>query len=170
VERLVGLRLPDVELPASDGSAVNPSRLEGRAVLFCYPWTGRPGHPDPPGWDELPGAHGSTPQALAYSRAYGEFHKRNVRLFGVSLQEAEWQDEFARRNALPFPLLSDAERRFSQALALPAFTTGGADFLKRLTLIARDAVITAVRFPVRVPGKDAAEVLATMAETCVSRV
>ena len=45
----------------------NPARIQGPAVIFCYPFTGRPGYPNPPNWDHITGAHGSTPQAIAYS-------------------------------------------------------------------------------------------------------
>ena len=31
-------------------------------LMIVYPWTGRPGHPNPPDWDVIPGAHGSTPE------------------------------------------------------------------------------------------------------------
>ena len=136
-----------------------PALIKGRAVIFCYPWTGRPGHADPPDWDTIPGAHGSTPQAQAYSMACEHFRSIGVKLFGLSLQDAGWQQEFATRHGLPFPLLSDAERKFSTALGLPSFTTGGIEYLKRLTLIVCDGVIEAVRFPVLAPEKDAEETL-----------
>ena len=159
MKHLVGRKLPDAELPATSGSPVNPDKLKGLAVLFCYPWTGQPGQPNPPNWDDIPGAHGSTPQALAYSAAYGNFRRLGVQLFGVSLQDSEWQQEFVKRHNLAFRLLSDIERKFSAELGLPLFTTGGVDYLQRLTLIASDGVITTVRFPVQPPEKDAAEVL-----------
>src|SRR5690606_38452146 len=62
----LGLVVPDIELPSTDGGAVSLARLDKGAVVFIYPWTGRPGLPNPPGWDEIPGAHGSTPQALGF--------------------------------------------------------------------------------------------------------
>lgn len=163
MQRLAGGKLPSVVLPASDGTAVDPAALAGLAVIFCYPWSGRPGTPNPPGWDKIPGAHGSTPQALAYSSLYGQFGARAAAVYGLSGQDTEWQREFALRCGLPFPLLSDAAGRFKRALALPVFETGGVDYLERLTLIARDGVIAGVRYPVPVPGRDAEEVLARLA-------
>jgi hypothetical protein len=35
----------------------------GRAVVYVYPRAGRPGVPMLPGWDEIPGARGCTPQS-----------------------------------------------------------------------------------------------------------
>jgi peroxiredoxin len=163
VQHLVGRTLPDVALASTDGGVEIPARIRGRAVIFCYPWTGRPGHADPPDWDTIPGTHGSTPQALAYSKACELFRNLGVKLFGLSLQDAEWQGEFATRNRLPFPLLSDAKREFSTAIGQPHFTTGATDYLKRLTLVTRDGVIEAVRFPVPAPDKDAEEVLILVA-------
>ncbi len=163
MQRLVGRKLPDVALPSTGGIVEMPARMQGCTVIFCYPWTGRPGHPNPPGWDEVPGAHGSTPQALAYSSAHRQFHARGAVVYGVSLQGTEWQSDFATRCGLPFPLLSDAARQFSRALGLPTFETGGQDYLVRLTLIARDGVIAGVRYPVPSPGRDAEEVLAWLA-------
>ena len=163
MRHLVGRKLPDVALPSTGGIVEMPARMQGRTVIFCYPWTGRPGHPNPPGWDEIPGAHGSTSQALAYSSAHGQFRARAAALFGLSLQDTEWQREFTTRCGLPFPLLSDAARQFSRALGLPTFETGGQDYLERLTLIARDGVIAGVRYPVPSPGRDAEEVLARFA-------
>jgi peroxiredoxin len=75
----VGQALPDVELPATTGAPVNLRRLPGSTVIFCYPWTGRPGLPDPPGWDNIPGAHGSTPQAQAYAALHADFVKNDVK-------------------------------------------------------------------------------------------
>ncbi len=163
MQHLAGSRLPRLVLPASDATAVDPSALAGLAVIFCYPWTGRPGTPNPPRWDDIPGAHGSTPQALAYSAVYGQFRALSAAVFGVSLQDTGWQREFALRCGLPFPLLSDAARQFSRALGLPTFKTGGQDYLARLTLIARDGVVVEVRYPVASPERDAADVLTWLA-------
>jgi hypothetical protein len=40
---LMGMRLPDLALPATSGPAVNLSKLKGRAVIYIYPRTGVPG-------------------------------------------------------------------------------------------------------------------------------
>ena len=160
MSHLIGRRMPSVELEATSGNPVNLAKLTGHAVIFCYPYTGRPGHPDPPNWDHIPGAHGSTPQALAYSKAYGKLRRLGVKLFGVSLQPTEWQRDFVARNDLTFRLLSDAGCAFSGRLSLPLFETGGQSYLQRITFVTHDGTITAMRFPVPEPENDAAEVLA----------
>src|SRR5688500_12464684 len=97
-------------LPATRGAPVDVSKIETRTVIFCYPWSGRPGVDNPPDWEAIPGAHGSTPQALAYAASQAEFRALGVDLFGLSFQDTGWQREFAERCRLTFPLLSDATR------------------------------------------------------------
>ena len=70
-----GRRMPDIELPTTAGRSVSFARLAGRAIVYCYPWTGRPGEPNPPGWDDIPGAHGSTPQAEGFRDLYDGFRQ-----------------------------------------------------------------------------------------------
>lgn len=160
MQHLVGRKMPNVDLEATSGSPVNLSKLLGPAVVFCYPFTGRPGHSDPPNWDHIPGAHGSTPQALAYSEAYGQFRRLGVKLFGLSLLPTEWQRDFVARNGLTYRLLSDEARSFSSRLGLPLFETAGQIYLQRLTFITHDGVIRALRYPVPDPALDANEALA----------
>jgi len=161
---LEGTMMPDVTLPATGGGFTNPRRIKGRAVYFIYPYTGRPGVPDPEGWDQIKGAHGSTPQALSYSKAYEDFILNNVRVFGVSLQDSAWQLEFVSRTALPFPLLSDAARQFSTGLSLQTFPAGNRDFLHRRTLVASEGAIILDRTDVSPPESDAALVLTWLEE------
>ena len=63
------------------------------------------------------------------------FARLGVGLFGLSRQTTEYQRELVARLVLPFPILSDAEGRFTSALRLPSFCTGGEIYLKRLTLV-----------------------------------
>ena len=160
VEKLVGQMLPDVGLVATDGRLINPTRNKGLCVYFCYPYTGRPGQPDPPGWDNIHGAHGSTPQALGYSEAYDFYQKLGVKVYGVSFQDVFWQSEFVKRSALKVPLLSDHARKFARALALETFKAGTEEYLTRVTLIARDGTIVAMRSPAEAPALDGKETLA----------
>lgn len=159
MQHLVGRRMPDADIEATSGSPCNPAKLIGPAVIFCYPFTGRLGYADPPHWDEIPGAHGSTPQALAYSAAYGHFRRLGVKLFGLSLLPLEWQRDFVKRNNLTFRLLSDSDRKFSSRLGLPLIETGGVDYIQRITFITRDGIILKVKFPVSEPEQDAADSL-----------
>ncbi len=161
---LTGMRLPDVSLPATDGSVVNLSRLAGLTVIYAYPRTGRPGQPLPEGWDAIPGARGCTPQSCGFRDHFTELQRLGVdHVFGLSTQDEDYQREAATRLHLPFALLSDAKLEVARALALPTFKVTGMVLLKRLTLIAQDAVIEKVFYPVFPPDKSAAEVMEWLA-------
>jgi peroxiredoxin len=157
---LLGVRLPRIALPATDGTGVDLSSLAGRVVLYAFPRTGRPGVPNPPGWDLIPGARGCTPQTCAFRDHFAELQSLGVRhLFGLSTQSTAYQQETATRLHLPFPLLSDESLRLTTALRLPTFETSGMTLLKRLTLIVRDGGIEHVFYPVFPPDRNATEVV-----------
>jgi peroxiredoxin len=163
---LQGAKVPDVALPATDGSNVTLARLTGRVVVFAYPRTGEPGKPSlVDDWDMIPGARGCTPQTCAFR----DLHKVLIeagaaRVFGLSTQDSTYQLEAARRLHLPFPLLSDAKLVLTQALRLPTMLVAGLTLIKRLALIIDDGSITKVFYPVFPPDKNAADVHAWLAE------
>ena len=148
---------PNISLPSTTAAQDHIQR--NRTVIFFYPYTGRPGHPDPEGWDNIPGAHGSTPQALAFSSLCPEFEKRGVNICGVSFQTTEWQQEFVDRHNLPFPLLSDSALKLTSALSLQTFKAGGIDYLVRRTIVVNSGSITHDIFPIPAPEKNAAHIL-----------
>ena len=154
-----GTALPSLALPATEGSSVDLAALQGRSVVIVYPWTGRPGHPNPPDWDQIPGAHGSTPELEGFRDRHADFMRLGLRLFGLSRQTTEYHHELATRLALTFPILSDAEGRFAAALRLPSFASGGETYLQRLTLVIENGRIETVFHPIPDPAQHAAEVL-----------
>jgi peroxiredoxin len=155
-----GRRMPDIALPTTAGRRVSFAALPGRAVVYCYPWTGRPGLPNPPGWDDIPGAHGSTPQTEGFRNLHIGFQQVDAAVFGLSTQPTDYQLELAKRLDLPFELVSDAGFEFARALSLPTFETGGVTYLKRLTLCLNDGCIERVYYPVALPAAHAREVCA----------
>ena len=80
-------------------------------------------------------------------------------MFGLSTQDTEHQHELSVRLGVPFPLLSDAAFRVQKALRLPTFETGGAPYLRRLTLYVRDGSVGHVFYPVHPAETHAGEVL-----------
>lgn len=155
-----GLRLPDIDLSTTSGRTVNLARIAGMAVVYVYPWTGRPGLPNPPNWDDIPGAHGSTPEAEGFRDLYAGFRQVDADVFGLSTQSTSYQQEFADRLALPFALVSDETFALQRALGLPTFTTGGVTYLKRLTIAVNNGRIARVYYPVPLPAAHPREVCA----------
>jgi peroxiredoxin len=158
---LAGLKMPDIALPATSGGTVNLSKLKGRTVLYVYPRTGVPGVDAPPGWDQIPGARGCTPQSCGFRDHFAELKALGVaQVFGLSTQDTGYQQEAADRLHLPFPILSDAELNLATSLHLPMFMTSGMTLLARMALVIEDGTIVKVFYPVFPPDKNAAEVIA----------
>jgi peroxiredoxin len=163
---LAGAKLPDLVLPATDGTSVNLSRLSRRTVIYIYPRTGVPGVDPPTGWDQIPGARGCTPQSCAFRDHFGELARLGVaHLYGLSTQDTAYQREAATRLHLPFALLSDEKLALAKALKLPTFSVAGMTLLKRMALVVDDGQITKVFYPVFPPDKSAAEVIAWIQES-----
>ena len=135
-------------------------------MLYIYPRTGVPGVDLPPGWDDIPGARGCTPQSCSFRDHFAELKALGVaHVFGLSTQDTDYQREAAERLHLPFPLLSDAGLKFTRALDLPTFTLASMILLKRMVLIVDDGVIGKVFYPVFPPDKSAAEVVAFLRQS-----
>ena len=159
-DHLAGRELPDLELESSLGT-VNVRDVD---VLYVYPRSGRPGVEMLPGWDETPGARGCTPQSCAFRDAHAELTALGVRVAGLSSQSLTDQLEFAERNHMPFPVISDPERKLGVALRLPEFEIAGHTLYKRITLVAQDARIAKVFYPVFPPDANAGDVLRWLRE------
>jgi peroxiredoxin len=162
---IAGTRLPDVALPATRGASVNLARYQERAIVFVYPMTGTPGVANPPDWDVIPGAHGSTPEAEGFRDAYAEFEIAGYEVFGLSTQSSDAQHAFAARAGISYLLLSDEKLVFADALNLPRFETGGVTYLSRLTMIIRNGVIYRVIYPIDRPAEHARGLLQSLTAT-----
>ena len=157
---LAGIEMPHVTLPSTAGRIVDLGNLSSpRTVIYCYPRTGVPGEPLPPGWDLIPGARGCTPQTCGFRDHYQQLLARGAAVFGCSTQTTEYQREMACRLHVPLEVLSDAEFKLRDALNLPTFEVAGVPLLKRLTLIIRASRIEHVFYPVFPPDQSAATVL-----------
>jgi peroxiredoxin len=159
-DHLQGTPVPQLWLDSTTGQPVNLAQLRGRTVVYCYPRTGQPDQPVPEDWDAIPGARGCTPQSKAFRDHFRELLDAGAsHLFGLSTQDTDYQSEAVKRLDLPYPLLSDRELHFTQALRLPTFRFNSMTLIKRLTLIIDDGGITKVFYPVFPPDKSAEQVL-----------
>jgi peroxiredoxin len=130
-----------------------------------YPQTGPPDRPVPPGWDEVPGARGCTPQSCGFRDHQAELAAFGARIAGVSSQPLSEQMEFAERTKMPFPIISDDKFVLAATLSLPTFEFDDGRFYKRLSLIVEKGVIVKVFYPVFPPDRNAVEVLEWLRDT-----
>ena len=158
-DHLTEAQLPDLVLPSSRG-AVNVRDFE---VLYVYPRTGKPGRPLLPGWDEIPGARGCTPQSCGFRDHNAELAALGARVAGISTQPLADQIEFAERNNMPFPVISDEWLDLARDPGLPTFEVEGLTLYKRLALVADQGRIVKVFYPVFPPDRNAQDVLAWLA-------
>jgi peroxiredoxin len=143
VEHLLAVVVPDVALPATDGSTVRLARLgAGRTVVHADAMTGTPD-----GWEGFRDRH-------------AELAGAGAAVLGLSTQPTGVQREAARRLGLPFALLSDAALELTSALRLPTAVVEGATVIERLTLVLRDGRIEHVFHPATAGDAHATEVLA----------
>ena len=167
-DHLPGMRLPSVSLMSTAGDPVDLSALKGTTVVYCYPLTGRPDRNLPPGWDDIPGARGCTPQSCAFRDHHAQLKELGARVFGLSTQDTTYQREAAGRLHLPFPLLSDEKLEFARGLELPTFEAEGMILIKRLTMIIEDGQIQKLFYPVFPPGRNAEDVVGWLSECSTS--
>jgi peroxiredoxin/putative methionine-R-sulfoxide reductase with GAF domain len=158
-DHLVGTAVPRLTLDSSRGPVSLAELAAEHAVLYIYPRTGKPGQPTPPGWDDVPGARGCTPESCGFRDHAAELAALGSRVAGLSAQTLDDQIEFAARNRMPFPVIADPERKLGDALRLPTFDFDGATFYRRITLVAERGSIVKVFYPVFPPDLAAEEVL-----------
>jgi peroxiredoxin len=159
-----GTRVPEIRLPSTNGDTVDVVADAGLTVLFLYPATGVPGRPLPEGWLQTPGAYGCTGEACAFRDLAAELTAAGAAVRGVSTQAPAEQAEFARREQIGYPLLSDAHGDLTRALALPTFRVGDSPpRIKRATLlVGRDRRIRRCFYPIPDPSAHPTDVLAAV--------
>lgn len=165
-DHLLGSELPSLSLPSTLGDRLDLAEAaRGLLAIYVYPRTGRPGEPLPEGWDEIPGARGCTPQSCAFRDHVQDLAAHGASVIGVSAQSPDEQAEFAEREHIPYPLLSDSALELADRLGLPTFEVAGMRLYRRLTFIAGEGRIEKVFYPVFPPERNASEVLAWIEES-----
>ncbi len=160
-DHLRGKPVPGLSFAATTGAPVALDDLAAaRTVLFVYPRTGRPGVALPEGWDAIPGARGCTPQSCGFRDHARALEDLGSGIAGLSAQPSEEQVEFAEREGIRFPILSDEGLRLAEALGLPTFDVAGMRLYRRVTLILEAGRIRKIFYPVFPPDQNAEEVVA----------
>src|SRR5579863_2452506 len=119
-KHLPGMAMPAIQLRSTKNRWVNLAELTTpRTVVYCYPRTGQAGLEPPPGWNEIPGARGCTPESCGFRDHHKELQALRAEVFGLSSQTTEYQQEMVTRLHIPFEVLSDPDFAFTNALRLP---------------------------------------------------
>ncbi|HBQ37326.1 MAG TPA: peroxiredoxin [Rhodobacteraceae bacterium] len=159
-EHITGTALPPVCLTSTDGVEINLADLRGTSVIYAYPLMSRPDVAPPEGWENIPGAKGCTPQSCAYRDHYQDLKTAGAdNIFGLSVQDTDYQREAVARLHLPFPLLSDSDYMLTRVISLPTTQVEGRYLLNRLTMLLEDNEIVKIHYPVYPPDQDAENVL-----------
>ena len=96
-----GRKAPDFTLPDQRGKAVSLSDFKGRdVVVYFYPK------------DDTPGC---TKEACGFRDHWKDLQKADVVALGISADDAASHTKFAAKYRLPFPLLSDPDRKVMEA-------------------------------------------------------
>ena len=161
-DHLTGMDLPPLALAVAGGAGqrfdLREAATIGTLVAFVYPRTGTPGEPLVPGWDDIQGARGCTPQSCAFRERHFALAGLGAMVVGISAMDPGAQAAFAEREQLPYALLNDGPLTLRDELGLPTFDVCGTTLYKRLTFVARDGRIDKVFYPVFPPDRNAAEV------------
>ncbi len=170
VQRLIGTRIPPLQLPGSDEDDHDPVTERPWTVVYCFPGAFAPAATAyPRNWRDVPGAAGCTLESTTYRDHAVAFAAGGAAVRGVSTQRPDQLAEFARHVNLPFPLLSDQDSKLSAALRLPTFRASGQLRLKRLTLIVDgDRTLRHIQFPIADPAASVTDALATVNELQVA--
>ena len=98
----VGDSAPDFEGPTSDGTRLGLKNFIGKknVVLYFYPK------------DDTPGC---TKEACSFRDNLDSLRRIGAEVIGVSLDSVDSHKKFASKYKLPFPLISDKDKRVAQA-------------------------------------------------------
>ena len=102
IKARVGDAAPDFEGPTSDGSRLGLKNFIGKknVVLYFYPK------------DDTPGC---TKEACGFRDNLQSLREMGAEIIGVSLDSVDSHKKFASKYSLPFPLISDKEKRIAGA-------------------------------------------------------
>lgn len=97
----LGKKLPSLAGTTGDGKELTLASLKGQwVVVYFYPKDSTPG---------------CTNEAQAFRDLYPQFRQRHAQVIGVSRDSVKSHANFAGKQALPFPLISDADEKWCQA-------------------------------------------------------
>jgi len=140
----IGTKAPEFEAPDQTGKTHKLSYHLGKWVLlYFYP---------------KDFTSGCTTEACGIRDNYEGFKKIDATVFGVSTDSVESHAGFAKEHSLPFPILSDPEKKIVSAYEANGIMT------KRISYLIDPKGVIAKTYDNVDPDKHAAEVLTDLAE------
>ena len=144
----IGAKAPDFALPRDGGETVRLADYSGRpVVLFFYPKASTPG---------------CTTEACDFTARLSDFEAAGAGVLGISKDSVKRQENFAAKQDLKMPLLSDAESDVCERYGVWAeekmYGKSFMGIVRTTVLIGGDGTVLRVWSPVKVAGH-AAEVL-----------
>jgi len=138
----LGKKAPALSGTTGDGSTLKLADLKGQwVVLYFYPKDATPG---------------CTNEAKDFRDLYPKFRKRHAEIVGVSRDSAKSHANFAARQELPFPLLSDPDETWCRAFDVihekVLYGKRHMGVVRSTFLIDPDGKLTAEWRGVKVPG------------------
>ena len=138
----IGKKAPTLSGTTGDGSTLRLADLKGHwVVVYFYPKDSTPG---------------CTSEAQDFRDLYPKFKQRNAEIVGVSRDSAKSHANFAAKQALPFPLVSDPDETWCKAFdVIHEKVLYGKRYLgvvRSSFLIAPDGKLAAEWRGVKVPG------------------
>ncbi len=141
----VGDTAPDFTLPDAHGAEVSLERLREAAergvVVYFYPRASTPG---------------CTKEACDFRDSLGAWREAGYEVVGISPDSQAALARFAEKEALPFPLLSDAEHTVMETWGAwgekknyGRVVTG---VIRSTVVVDRDGVVTLARYNVKATG------------------
>ena len=157
---LLGRKLPNLILPSTKNSFFDLSAIEKKyGILYFFPMMSMPEKELPPGWDEIPGARGCTPQNISVTKHMIDLEKHDAIPIGISSQPIADLEQLSSLRNLSQILLSDNKLESQKKLNVPVFAVDGNSLYKRLTLIVKNFKIVKVFYPVFPPDEHIFEIL-----------
>jgi Peroxiredoxin len=138
----LGKKAPALSGTTGDGSTLKLADLKGQwVVLYFYPKDSTPG---------------CTNEAKDFRDLYPKFRKRHAEIVGVSRDSAKSHANFAAKQELPFPLVSDPDEAWCRAFDVihekVLYGKRHMGVVRSTFLIAPDGRLAAEWRGVKVPG------------------
>lgn len=138
----IGKKAPALSGTTGDGSTLKLADLKGQwIVVYFYPKDSTPG---------------CTSEAKDFRDLYAKFKKRNAEVIGISRDSVKSHANFATKQELPFPLVSDPDETWCQAFDVihekVLYGKRHMGVVRSTFLIAPDGKLAAEWRGVKVPG------------------